>query len=260
MTLSEDIKEKISQKRLIFTVSTGRNGSAYLSTVMNFCSGVVALHEPTPDYVDVLREVQQNPAIATKFLVERKLPIIAEFPTETYLEGSHLFCKGFLEPCLDLGIQPDLIYFRRDIRKISLSLLKMGTVPGRNEKALRYYLSPEDPGLLQLKVDWNTLEDYQLCYWYCLEIERRAEEYRKLYRKKGLRFVEASIAQLKTMSGFNKLVSELGLRRMSIFNWLRYLKHRNSKINESLETKKAVIVPSNLDELEAQVKESVTYG
>ena len=250
--LEPAVCDKLSRKRLIFTVSTGRNGSAYLSTVMNFCPGVVALHEPTPDYVEVLRPAQSDVEVAKRFLIEKKLPIVAEFPTSIYLEGSHLFCKGFLEPCHELGIVPDIIYFKRDIRKVSCSLLKMGTIPGRSEKALRYYLSPGDPTVVSIR-GWKSLTDYQLCFWYCLEIERRAEVYRKLYDQLPQRFVEASIEQLKTISGYRKLLVELDLPPMRILNWLRYLKYRNTKINESFETKKQIVMPENMKEQEEEV-------
>ena len=49
-------------------------------------------------------------------------------------------------------------------------------MPGRGKLGLKYLLHPDDPGVLPLR-GWHGLSDYQLCFWYALEIERRQEAY-----------------------------------------------------------------------------------
>lgn len=254
--------EQIQGKRLIFTVTTGRSGTAYLTAVFNYMRDVTALHEPDPEYVDVLREAQVSRHAAEKFVVEKKLPAIAGFKNPIYVETSHLICKGFLEIFLDLGLLPDLVIHRRPMRQISLSLLKMGTIPGRTEKALRFYLHPSDPGVLLPLPDWEKLSDYQLCYWYCLEIERRAQEYAAQFRSRGARVAETTLTGLKTSQGLDDLLNDLDLRlKFPAFLYrLRFLRNSKFKVNESLITKKEVKVPENLDEQETQVKELVSWG
>lgn len=254
----EVLIREIRKKRLIFTVTTGRSGTAYLTNVFNYMKGVHAYHEPDPQYVKVLRQVQADPDYAYRFWLAEKLPEIAGDSAGIYVETSHLTCKGFIEPLLELGIVPDLVIHRRPMRDISLSLLKMGTIPGRTDKGLQFYLSPDDPNVLPVH-NWQTLTDYQLCYWYCLEIERRARKYTSLYEKNGGRIVETTLEGLKTCEGLDHLLSalNLSLRFPAWFTRFRFLRNGQFRINESKITKKKVAVPSDLLQLEEEVHQRI---
>ncbi len=250
----EECIERICQKRLIFSVTTGRSGTAYLASIFGFAAGVYSVHEPEPEYSDVLRVIQNDPAQAQKFLLEKKLPAILNSGANIYVETSHLACKGFLEPLLELGVIPDLIIHRRDPRDVALSMLRMGTIPGRSEKGLKFYLSPDDPGVLTLR-QWQKLHDYQLCYWYCLEIERRAVHYKQLFLGAGARVSETTLVGLKKFEGLKRCFDDLDLR-VNFPVWLsriRFSRSTRIKVNESLETKKDVAIPVDLVELEGIV-------
>lgn len=259
--IDPDILERIRKKRLIFTVTTGRSGTAYLTAVFSYFKNVESYHEPAPEYVEALRTTQLDRKTADMFVYEKKLPAIAHSKNSIYVETSHLVCKGFLESFLDIGIVPDLVIHRRPARDISLSLLKMGTIPGRTEKALKFYLQPTDPGVLPLP-DWQILTDYQLCYWYCLEIERRAREYKSLFQKKGAKVVETTLLGLKTSQGLNKLLTELDLKLKfpAFLHRMRFIRNSRFKVNESRITKKEVKIPANLEELELQVRQRVGWN
>jgi hypothetical protein len=123
-----------------------------------------------------MRKVQTRPEAAKAFWCKEKLPFIAEQNHHVYVETSHLFCKGFFEPLLSLGVRPALIFLRRDPRDVAHSLYRLGTIPGRTEKGCTFLLQPDDPDTLFVS-DWESLTDYQLCFWYCLEIDRRQKLY-----------------------------------------------------------------------------------
>ena len=53
--------ENFKQKKLVFTVATGRCGTAFFSRNPTPYSRNNQCHEPEPEYADVLREVQQDP-------------------------------------------------------------------------------------------------------------------------------------------------------------------------------------------------------
>ncbi len=253
-----EIIDKAKRKRLVFTVTTGRSGTAYLSTILGFVQNSRAVHEPHPEFADVMRQVQREPELAYRFLLDQKLPAILRSPEEIYIETSHLACKGFLEPLLEIGIVPDLIIHRRPPRDVALSMFKMGTIPGRSDKGLRFYLSPDDTGVLKLP-DWDRCNDYQLCYWYCLEIERRAVQYSQVFRDNGARITETTLAGLKTFDGLQKMTDDLGLSLL-FPRWLTRLRFSRStriKVNESRETKKDIKTPDNIDELEQEIKQAV---
>jgi hypothetical protein len=258
---NDNLIEGIQKKRLIFSVTTGRSGTAYLASIFGFAKGVYSVHEPVPEYADVLRQAQNEPAAAKQFLLEKKLPAILKTPGHIYVETSHLACKGFLEPLLQLGIVPDLIIHRRSSRDVALSMLKMGTIPGRSDKGRRFYLSPEDREVLEL-LEWQSLNDYQLCYWYCLEIERRAVLYKKLFITAGARVTETTLEGLKGFEGLTQCFSDLDLQ-IKFPSWLsrlRFLRSTGVKVNESLETKKDIGSPENIAELESLVDDIVATG
>ena len=200
--LPERLNVGLRGKRLIFTVTTGRSGTGYLAKMLSFVPNVVSYHEPRPDFADVMRLVQQDVSIAYGFWIEKKLPQIMEEPASTYIETSHLFCKGFVEPLLKLGVTPDLIILTRPHRRVAASLHRLDTIPGRTEKGLRYLVSPGDPGVLALP-GWQTLTDYQLCYWYCLEIERRSHEYERTFLEKNARVAKVALSEIDTVRGFH---------------------------------------------------------
>ena len=64
-----EIIESIKKKKLVLTVTTGRSGTAYLSTILGFVKGACALHEPAPEFVEVLRSAQHDQNMARQFLV-----------------------------------------------------------------------------------------------------------------------------------------------------------------------------------------------
>jgi len=248
--------EKFRDNKLVFTVATGRCGTAFFAEILRLVPGAESLHEPEPEYADVLREVQGNPEKARDFLIERKLPAIAAQSSSIYIETSHLFCKGFLEPLLEMGIVPALLWIRRDHRAVASSMFRAGTIPGRTDKGLRFYLSPGDPGVLNLS-GWHALHDYQLCYWYCLEIERRGREYRELYLANNWLWAETSLEDINTVAGLRQVIDDLELPKLNMINWLRYLNNRRRKVNPTSVHKQRIALPANLDELELQVRERV---
>ncbi len=255
-TLSPALLQGLRQKRIIFTVTTGRSGTAYLATLFQYLRGVDAFHEPEPEFYEVLRRAQKEPRTALRFMAEKKLPAIAATPSSIYVETSHLFCKGFLEPTLKLGVVPDLVIHSRPHRQVAISLYKMGTIPGRTRKALQFYLSPEDPNVLPLR-NWRSLHDYQLCFWYCLEIERRAEKYESLYRQLNATVVRTKLDEIKTTRGFLKMLGGLNLQKPGWFTLLRHKRNSRFRINESSVTKKKVALPDNLEAMEDEVMERI---
>lgn len=253
MTASLNLNE-VKSKKLVFTVATGRCGTAFFAEILRLLPGVVSLHEPQPEYWQVLRKVQQDQQLAIDFLLEKKLPAIAKTNSRIYIETSHLFCKGFLQPLLELGIVPSLLWVRRDHRAVASSMFRAGTIPGRTEKGLAFYLSPEDPGVLPLE-GWKRLNDYQLCFWYCLELERRALEYKEMYREKNWLWAETSLVHINTTKGIRQVVEELQLPSLGPINWLRYLNNRRSKVNSTSIQKQKIQLPEGLDRLEREVME-----
>ncbi|MDA0321181.1 MAG: hypothetical protein O2923_00485 [Verrucomicrobia bacterium] len=256
MTSHPDLPEGLTGKRLIFSVATGRCGTAYLAELFKFLPHIDSHHEPAPEFADVMRSALRSPAEATQFLLSRKLTGVAASPMPTYVETSHLFCKGFLEPMLNLGLRPDIVALSRPAREVALSMVGLGTIPGRSDKGLRFYLSPDDPNVLPIR-GGGELNDYQVCYWYCLEMARRTDVYETLCREQGCRYVRVTLAGISRLRGFRFLIKQLELPGPSLRGWLQYLVYHRNRVNESRPGKKSVGPPPDLYALEKDVQKRV---
>ena len=201
---------RLEAKRLVVALTAGRSGSTYLARLLAALPDITCQHEAPPHYVYMLRLAQHRPEAARRFLLEYKLPRIAAAPTHAYAEVSHLFCKGFLEPMLELGVVPDAITLRRPPREVAVSWLTRDAIPGRNRRGLRLHVHPGDPGVLPLP-RWWTATDYQLCFWYALEIERRQRLYGERLTALGATVVDVTAAELHDPARFLAMVTTLGL-------------------------------------------------
>jgi len=219
---------------------------------MSCVTGIIARHEPTPRFSDVMRQVQQDKEIAYEFWLNQKLPQIAQLKANIYLEASHMFCEGFLEPLLDMGIVPNVIFLSRPYRQVALSLYQLGSIPGRTRRGLTYLLSPGDPGVLLLP-GWETLNDYQLCFWYCLEIDRRSKQYEVLLQEKGSQTARTSIAELNTLSGFHRLLGDLDIKKPTLRGYIRYMRFGRVQFNVKKEEKLNKPIPDHITGLEEEV-------
>jgi hypothetical protein len=242
----------MSTKRLIFTITSGRSGTGYLAEVLRDVPDVQSYHEPEPRFSDVMRSVQKDKTIAVKFWINKKLPQIAKETAPIYIETSHLFCKGFIEPLLDMDIIPDLIILSRPERDVAKSMLRLDTIPGRTEKGLKYYLSPEDPGVLPLP-NWQSLHDYQLCYWYCLEIKRRSEYYENILHENNAHITKIAVNEISSFKGFKRLLKELYLPRPGALTYIKYFLKRKKKINIKPRNNDSSHKLLNYDDLEKEV-------
>ncbi len=200
----------LRRKTLVLVVTAGRTGTTFLTELLALCPDTTSTHEPEPSFVPVLRLVQHTPARARDFLLEYKLPAIAAVPTARYAETSHLLAKGFLEPLLALGLAPHVVALRRAPRRVATSLLARRTVPGRGKLGLKYLLHPLDPGVLPLP-DWQRRTDYQLCFWYALEMERRQQAYEAPVRAAGGAWVDVTAGELHDPARFLAMAEQLHL-------------------------------------------------
>ncbi len=210
MNSQQALLRQVSEKQLILSVTAGRSGTRYLHNLFSLLTDVQSQHEGEPDYKHVLRRVQTQPSAATRFLLDHKLPAVAACPFHTFVETSHLFCKGFFEPLLNLGVRPDLVLLRRPPRKIAWSMLERATVPARTALGNLYTVSPADPNTLPLP-GWELLSDYQLCFWYALEIERRQVRYRDLLLQIGGRVCDVTAAELNDPDRFMAMLETFSL-------------------------------------------------
>jgi hypothetical protein len=153
----------------------------------------------------VMRSIQGYPDAARWWLESEMYPAIAaELDQPVYLETSHLFCKGFIEPTLDLGLRPRFIILKRPANEVAESLYTLDCIPERTNSGRLVLLGPSDPGVWKIH-GWNELSDYQLCYWYAREIERRQLHYAKLLPDQGCACLNLTLEDLTDASQFERV-------------------------------------------------------
>lgn len=248
--------EPAPPRRLLFTVTSGRSGTEYLARVLALFADVEARHEPKPRFSSCFRAVVAAPHVAREFWEREKLARVERGRRPIYAETSHLFCKGFAESLVDLGRTPELLHLRRDPRATARSLWALDSVPGRTLRGVRYYLSPSDPNCLPVPADvargWT---DYQLCYWYCLEIDARARVLRETLGPRGVRVHTVELADIQSEAGVRALGERLALGALSPFGRLRLAHVANRRVNAKAHQKRALDADdAELSRLEAEVR------
>lgn len=124
---------------------------------------------------------------------------------------------------------PDVILLDRPLRAISLSLLQLGTIPGRTMSGRNWYLDPFQKGNLLCWPNQERLTDYQCCFAYCLEIEERKKVIAATVRKAGTKLARTSARQLSTWRGLFHFSRDLGLpfpRLKSLYSYAFLKRHK----------------------------------
>ncbi len=253
----EDILHRIRAKRLIFTVTTGRSGTKYLTYLLSLLKDFTVEHEANPAFHGYLKQVQKDQSVATDFWINEKLPHILNQRTAFYADTSHVACKGFLEALLALDIIPDLIILKRNNADVAKSLYQLETIPGRSVLGMQYLISPDDNVLLPVD-NWQALTDYQLCYWYTLEIEKRQEKYASLFSAKGSKIGYLNFEDLVGNKGFDHLRKVLKLPDFTALGYMKYLKNKHRIINHKLTQKKLEVDTIDIRKQEEALLEKLT--
>ncbi|WP_020177046.1 glycosyltransferase [Methyloferula stellata] len=231
-------------KRLVLTVTPGRSGTGYLAALVNAIPGIDALHEPEPKFSDVMRLAQHDQGAAKRFWLTQKLPAIRRSSENTYVETSHLACKGFIEPLLDNHLVPDLIILERDPFLVATSLYLLDTVPARTSLGEKFLLRPDDPNVSPLE-GWQDLHDWALCFWYCREIERRMKIYAKLVEQHGGRVIATSIEALATQKGLHDMTEFLASNAAPLQD-SEVLQRQTEVVNEKADLKIKLAIDSEM--------------
>lgn len=197
-------------RRIVLTVTSGRTGTDTVSKLFGYLPDTASLHEPNPNHRFILNRVQSRPEEAAWFFWHLQAPALLERIGANVVETSHLFCKGFFEPCIAAGFRPNILFMERETRAVAQSLLLKNAVPGRTGAGYRYLIAPDDEPYLPVE-NAEGLSDYQLCYWYALEIEERQRLYAELAAELGLTCATIATPELSDAERLVQTVTALEL-------------------------------------------------
>jgi hypothetical protein len=246
-------------RRMIIGLSSGRSGTNYLTSLVKGLPGLIALHEPEPKYQWQTLALQKNPAHAHTFVSGPKKSWIDALPAGTYFEASHYLAKGFLEAWLECGVTPDAVIMERDPRQVASSWYSLNVdFTGNPTFPLQHMLHPDDQRPLHLAItDWQSLHNYQLCYWYALEARKRNEYYASLIESKGGKIFRTSLENMKKTNDLLPFMEWLGVKADR--HMLDILKRRSQqRVNDKNQYKTRSRIQElkelDLDTLEAGLK------
>jgi len=194
----------LARKDIVLTVAAGRSGTRLLAVLLSKVLGVNAQHEPEPRANFWVRSTLENPVNGIDWLIEEKLPAIAAHPQRLYVETSHFFCKGLIEPMLMLGLRPRFVVLRRSTSEVARSFYMLNVIPARNAEGRLNLTYPSDANSLSLP-DWEGYSDYQLCYWYAKDMERRQTAYLGYFIRNSIPHIEIDMNDLLDWDSFLKV-------------------------------------------------------
>ena len=214
--------------RMIFCLTTGRSGTAYLAQVMATVPNVQSRHEPPPGwYAEQTRPYQER----LDWLLEEKLPTIDRitWQGDTYMESANQINQGFIEPLLEIGVPFDAIWLKRDTQEVAVSFWRKAIIPGRT--SLAWHMPPDHEDNILRAKRWAHWTDYTCCLWLAMEKEARNEKYAPMIRQAGGQVVETTTGEIISEAGFMKLLADLDLPMPNG----QYHEVKNRKFNASSE-------------------------
>ena len=251
--------ENIHEKKIIITFSTGRSGTNFFESLFDiFSDEIDSFHEGKPSLSSVLRNSCKNYQSGMKFMLEEKIPSILSYKKEYYSETSHLYCKSFITQIIDLGIEPYTIFISRHPSEVANSFYKIGSIPERTKLGQDFMLTPYEPNLVQLK-NIEKLSDYQLCFWYAIEIEMRARLFIDYYKLHNIPFYEFNFEEIGNENEILKILDWLQLDHTKHKNEIKRLLGIKVNNKNNLKSKLSVNEVNYKDE-ELALLEQISFG
>ena len=240
-------------KRIFLTLSSGRCGTQKLSTLLNLVPDMYAEHEGNGFHAVRLANAA-DPNVGAEF-VRQQIAHYNARPEKYIAHTGHMAGLGFYEHFLDQGIVPDIITLRRPMREVALSMYRLNWIPGKVKLIEPWYTNPGEPGVLPYD-GWQDAHPYQLCYWWCIESERRIRHYQSLFKSVGSKTFEISLRGMLNLEYFNEMMKHLDLPKLDAIPQEKVNHH---EVVPRIPVTKLIPPDAYLTELEQGVLEKVPF-
>lgn len=210
-------------KRFIFTITTGRSGTQFLTQLLaaNLPDAQVhheqrARHDwgvncPDVSHLTTFNQIGNSPYVRAFW--QRKLARIAGTPCQYFAETSHTLAKAGLVENLGLlngAGTVHLIYLKRDIADTAISLTHRADFCTKGNMWL-WYLAPNYANLMMDPRPLIEFGQIGLAIWYVIEMRARAEYYRLLVAdQEHIRFHEFDMERITDQAGAADLLAAVG--------------------------------------------------
>ena len=220
-------------KKYIFTLSTGRSGTAFLASLLEAnLESVESHHEmlnfssfDTPEISTYTLFNSKGNISKVKNFWKKKFGKIKKCKNNYYVETSHLLAKAGLLENIDILTKDsvvDIIILKRNILDTIQSFYNRNDFANLGNTWL-WYLDPKYPKNIVPSGFLTSSGINGLRFWYILEIRARAYYYKTLFKKnKKVNFHEVDLERLSDRKKIKQLLNSLG---------------------QKIETRKVVITP-----------------
>lgn len=245
------------KKRIIFTLTTGRSGTALLTKLLEPLPQVHAEHEPKPLFSDAFVYLKTRSNFNVSEFCHAKLKAVHELmgKKDIYIETCHTFGKGFLEPMLEICHDLEIIILHRNPVDVAMSMYRLGDIPGRTKTGIHWYLSPSEfIAKTFLTQPFTHYTEFQLCYWYTQEMLCRINHALYHYRQNIRHIIE--FRELLSYTYFENILHKLELKIPRNYP-LYYKSVIFTKINEKLYRKHPLPKPADWQEQIDQIHKDI---
>ncbi len=221
--------EAARRKRFVFTITTGRSGTTFLTEYLRLNLNDAEVHHErgeafhshgwhTPDASHFMRFNSIGNLPDIRDFWRRKLACTLYGPAENYVETSHFLAKGGLVENLDLlgsDVEIHLIHLTRNIFDTAWSLANRFDFYNLGFTWL-FYLDPRYPKNLVPSEDFGKYGMLGYALWYVHEMRARAQYYRRcLADQSNIHFHEVDLAELTQDEGGKALLAAIDPRKQS---------------------------------------------
>lgn len=178
----------LQDRHLIFSINSGRSGSKYLAELFSTARNVKSFHEAEPKMNgEVIELINAKPLEESREKRRIKSRAISEIlrtssPGEIYAETNHAFITTFYDVVLEDFSNVDVVILRRDLAQVLRSFIELGYFSAQNSLSFEWMSSPNaaTAALRAIGPD-SMLDQFDLCIAYLLDIEARAQRFKREY-------------------------------------------------------------------------------
>ena len=177
-----------NKKRLIFCINSGRSGSNYLADLLGTAKEVTSFHEADPPMIGEYLRIINNSPYAESFQQRAvKCKAIKKYlrriPTKgIYCETNHMFIKTFFDVVLKDFINVEVIILRRELASVLKSFIELNYFSHENEAWPDWMSLPDaKTAAISCLVPYKEMDQYDRCIAYLIDIEARAQRFKKNY-------------------------------------------------------------------------------
>ncbi len=213
------------RERLIFTITTGRSGTQYLTELLKLnLKDAEVYHErmsyigngkSSPDLSHFTRFNTLGNTLDVQSFWKQKLAGISYGTSSTYAELSHYLTKaGLLENInlIDPSISIDIIILKRDVLDIAWSYANRFEFTNNGYTWL-FALDPQYPRNIIDYTPYKQHGAFGSCVWYAHEMGARAEYYKLILKHQNVRLHEYQLSDISNQPGAHHLLNSISENR-----------------------------------------------